>query len=867
MSISMPFAINSIVSRNMRIGVAAVLLSACLAAMVALAVDVRSRLIALERANSDNVQWVLTQAEVEILRLQLATQQALQDPQSSLHEVRLRYDLLFSRLAIFQHSPIYQPVLSGWRYDGDIKGLQAFLNQAVPLIDGPDPALRLALPGIVNELPGLHGLMRAMTVRATQDFAMLAEMQRKEMANTLIRLAAVTVLMVILLSFLVVALLRLYRQTRAQAEVNRLTAARLATVVQGSVDGIIVTEANGRIIDMNNAAEAMFGVQKMAVIGRDALKTLTPPDVSRQQQDQIDAVLPMLNQLGEAPFRMEIDGQRADGSRFPIELSLATAAALPGDYRYGREGPGLVMGFMRDISDRRRSEAALTEAAERAQAGERAKAEFLAVMSHEMRTPLNGMLGSVELLTDTALDLRQRELVTVLERSGQILLGHVNSVLDLTRAEAGQSVPRLRAVNLDMLIADCVANQTALAGAAGTQIVTTALSGPIGPVLTDQIRVGQIVLNLLGNAVKFTHNGKITVETEIVEPATDQQAANLVEIRVIDSGAGIAQDQLDRIFEDFVTLPSGQQTASGTGLGLGISRRLAQALGGEIGAESVLGEGSLFWLRLPLLPALAEDATDQPAPVLAKNTALDILMIEDNAINRFILKDFLQSAGHQVTEAVDGAEGISMAGAHCFDVILTDISMPGMNGVTVARQIRDGQQGGASQSTRIFALTAHALPEEIARFREAGMEGCLIKPINRADLLSALRKGNNAAPPALVEHDSLLDYGQIAAIATQIGPRQCAAVLRKIRAEGDALIGQILATAKTDTAEMIRICHHLGGSAGTIGACKLLTQLTEIQSQSKRGQPIAIRVAGLPKLWHRTAVLLDQSIIRYEQTL
>lgn len=860
MSMPMSISTNRPTHRNVRVGVTVVVLASCLAVMVALAVEVRNRLTALERANADNVQWVMAQAEVEMLRLQVAVQDAIYAPEADLQELRLRFNLLFSRVAILRKSPIYTAVWTGPSYEPDLSTMTTFLDRTVPLIDGADARLRAALPDLQRQMPDLHDVMRRLALRGTLDFAELAEDRRQTMARTLSRLAAVTVLMVAVLSLLVIALLRLYRQSRAQAEVNRLTGARLATVVATSVDGIVVTDMTGQILDFNPAAEAIFGHSREAVLGKDALKTLSPVDLAVPQQKLIDASLPMLAQAGAEPFRLEVDAQHADGTRFPVELSLMTAEALPGEAAGDGKNKGLFVGFVRDISDRKHTEAALTEAAVRAQAGERAKAEFIAVMSHEMRTPLNGMLGSVELLTDTALNARQRELVTVLERSGQILLGHVNSVLDLTRAEAGQSVPILRPVDLDQLLTDCVANQAGLAAAAATVIRVNALSGPIGMVMADPVRVGQIVLNLLGNAVKFTRNGTITVETEVVEPRRGPDGARLIELRVIDSGAGIPQDQLDRIFEDFVTLPGRTQSVEGTGLGLGISRRLAQAMGGEIGAESVVGEGSLFWLRLPLraAPVDIQTASQPPAPI-AKAIVLNILMIEDNSINRFILKDFLQSAGHRVTEASNGHAGLALAGAARYDVVLTDISMPGLDGVEVARSIRKGVLGGASREAKIFALTAHAMPAEKIRFREAGMDGCLIKPVNRADLLAALQLGAAEAP-----RPETLGLQQLNAMAAQIGPAQCAVILRKIRAEGDGLVVHFGPNAAWDESSLTRNCHQLAGLAGTIGAATLLAQLNEIQTRLKTGAATKTRVRALPKLWRDAAVLLDKAIVRYE---
>ncbi|HEX9858235.1 MAG TPA: ATP-binding protein [Paracoccaceae bacterium] len=849
--------------RNFRVAVAAVVILVCLAVIASLSLDVQRRLAALERANSDNVHWLVAQAEVEILRLQLVTQTTAHDPLADLDALRRRFDLLFSRVAVLQRGPVYARILEGPDYAAEIGALRAFLDRTVPLIDGPDAELRAALPGLLAELPDLHGHMRSLALRALGDFARLADDQRRSMAQTLIRLAGLTILLVVALSILALGLLWSFRRTQAQAEINRRTGARLETVVNTSADGIIVTDTAGKILDFNPAAEAMFGYSRAALIGRHAITTLCPPDVAAAQQHRVEAALPLLEVSGAEPFRLEMDARRADGSRFPIEVSLAAAGARDGDSG-GPNGAGsIVVGFLRDISERRRAEQALNEALERAQTGERAKAEFLAIMSHEMRTPLNGMLGSVELLADTGLDDRQRRLVSVLERSGQILLGHMNGVLDIAQAEAGQTLIARQPVDLDLMVADCVANQADLAAMTGTRIRVAQVSGPIGWGMADPTRLGQILLNLLGNAVKFTRAGTITVETEVIGAAGPDCPARMVEFRVIDSGAGIAQDQLDRIFEDFVTLDGGfPSRGGGTGLGLGISRRLARAMGGEIGAESVEGEGSLFWLRLPLPAVPAEAAADgdrsatEPGP-------MQVLVIEDNAINRFILRSFLESAGHRVTEAVDGEAGVAEAGARRFDVILTDISMPAMDGVETARRIRQGAGGAASRGARILALTAHALPEEEAQFREAGMACCLIKPVSRAVLLAALAENPVREAPATAA-GVVLDTWQLQTMAEQIGKDRLAGLLGRMLAEGHAVVARIegLRDALPDGVsgrELARLCHQLAGSAATFGALALRTQLIDAGSRLRQGDAAGAQLALVPALWQATATELSRA--------
>lgn len=723
--------------RRSRIMAAGALVLLLVGAITFLAFEVRDRLDALERANSDNTQWVMMQAEVEVLRLQqaIAEAQKVTDP-ARLDEVRRWFNVLYSRISMLEQSPIYAPLLATEGYETDHAFIRAYLDATVDLIDASDLELGGGLNRVAGDLPAVRAAAREMTLNALSDFAAQSDMNRESMAGTLIRLAVLVMALVLLLGSSAIILARLFLRSQAQAEALRVTGERLATIVTTSADGIVVTDVDGRIRAFNPAAGSIFGLGPDEVMGRNALKLLFAEEPEGPQQT---ALLTALRNPapGSDPLRIEVDARRKDGSTFPAEVSIARPSETVGS------DEGLVVAFVRDISDRRAAERDLTLALDRALAGERAKADFLAVMSHEMRTPLTGLLGSLELLRQGELTPVQRDLADVMERSGTLLLDHVNSVLDLSRAEASAGTAETAEFDLDRVVEDVIANQSGLARAAGNEIRLTLLSGPIGRVRGHGGRLRQILLNLVGNAVKFTRDGIITVETERL-PASKRDETPLVEFRVSDTGIGIPEADLDRIFEDFVTLDTGySRMADGTGLGLGIARRLVRALGGDIGAESEPGEGSLFWVRLPLpsVPDAAPPPDGVNALALHPVTSvppLDILLVDDHRTNRLIMRRFLESAGHRVTEAGDGESAVVEAGRRRFDTILMDISMPRMDGITATRAIRTGN--GPSAQSRILALTAHALPEERVAFRAAGMEACLTKPIGQQALLAALSR-------------------------------------------------------------------------------------------------------------------------------
>ncbi|NBE07833.1 hybrid sensor histidine kinase/response regulator [Paragemmobacter ruber] len=834
---------------RLRLGVALALALACLVIIGLLAHEVRAKLAALQRASSDNAQWVMMQTEVEVLRLQAAVHLARENPTSpALDEVRRWFNIVYSRISMLEQSAIYAPLMTQPAYQADHARLRGFVDSRVATIDGPDTRLATELAAMERDLPEIRGIARQMTLNALADFSAQSDQNRASISVILLRLAFVSFVLLLIVAGVAAVLALQIRRSEAQKRALADTGAWLSTIVDTSADGIVATDLDGVIRAFNPAAEAIFGLSASAVQGKNALDALLVEDASGgPQRDALRAALRNPDPAA-APLRIEVDARHGTRGSFPAEVSIARSRIAEA---------GLIVAFVRDISDRRAADAALTRARDSARAGERAKAEFLAVMSHEMRTPLTGLMGSMELLRRSIDNPDQQELLSVMETSGQILLDHVNSVLDVSRAEAGSIAVDRSTFDLDRLLDDVVANQAGLAAAAGNHLTHASLTGRFGLVTGDRGRLQQILLNLIGNAVKFTHGGEIRIEAERLGGTRD-----LVEIRVTDTGIGIPETDQDRIFDDFVTLDASYgRSAGGTGLGLGIARRLARAMDGTIGVESVEGEGSLFWLRLPLPAAGAEKLL--PGPVQRPPTATapapvptqappaapfagsraepgmgppqSVLLVEDNAINRFLLRRFLESGGHRVTEACDGVDGVERATEMRFDVILMDISMPRLDGVAATETIRSGN--GPSAQSRILALTAHALPQELARFRAAGMEATLTKPITRTALLAAVAGTlPDTAPPAapLNGDTAIMDDESLADLGTQLGPATAHRLIARLIDEADAIVAQLSRLdPAADAGQIAKLCHTLAGSSGTFGTRGLRVALQSVQTALK----------------------------------
>ena len=372
---------------------------------------------------------------------------------------------------------------------------------------------------------------------------------------------------------------------------------------------------------------------------------------------------------------------------------------------------------------RREAEAARHLAEGEAQSTQR----FLAVMSHEVRTPMNGVLGMAELLGGTELDARQREQVEVLEGSAQALLTILDDVLDYSKREAGAVVLESLPVDLVSLCHQVAMLVRPKADANGTEVLVEVEPGVPAHVSGDPTRLRQVLLNLLSNAVKFTADGRVTLRIG--------GRSGAVCIEVQDTGVGIAADRVDKIFEPFVQADaSTRRRFGGTGLGLAITRRLVDAMEGSIAIDSVIGEGSTFRLELPLVETRPQARTS-PAHATVPEGLL-VLVVDDNATNLLVARRVLESAGVEVVTADSGEEAIACVQRHQPAVVLMDLSMPGMDGWEATRRIRSLK--GPLANVPVLALTAHALPEIRARAESEGMQGYVTKPISRATLFDAI---------------------------------------------------------------------------------------------------------------------------------
>ncbi|MFO1034114.1 MAG: ATP-binding protein [Hyphomicrobiales bacterium] len=814
--------------------VAAIVISAL--AVLFLGMRVAERMEALQSAPQDNVQWSLAQLDVELLALDVAAkdaQLARGDEGLALKTLRQRFDIFYSRVNTIANLPLFRDNTLPEPTAHALAMIKTALERLAREIDGDDAALVAALPVVVADIESLRPQARFITLAGVKLYASESDATRSELSRLLEQTALVNTLLILAIGAALIFLARQIRISRRHAAELEQSSSRNASTVNASLDAIVVINMAGEIVEFNPAAVQTFGYSRNAAIGAQ-LDNLIIPERHRAAHR---AGLVRLRETGQGKVvgtgRVVMEALRSDGSEFPVEMSLAQSHA-PG----GR----VVTAFLRDISQRVEQEAELRRARDEALEGSRAKSQFLAMMSHEMRTPLNGVMALLDLLGAGKLTAKQKSYVETAAASAEILKQHVDDVLDLTRIQAGKLEFFPRVFNLVELLEEVQSLNLATAAQRGNRI-SLSVDMPEPYFVADRKRLHQVLTNLVGNAIKFTENGRISIAARFVNVKADVVT---LQFEVSDTGIGIAPDMQAAIFEDFVTLDTFEQrNASGTGLGLPICRSIVEGMGGTIGVESKPGDGARFWFRVPLKAAFADQVKSavitSKAALRKPRRALKVLVVEDNETNRFVARELLVSMGCHASLANNGAEGVAAAEAQRFDLILMDISMPVMNGWDAARAIRAG--AGASQNVRIVALTAHVLPGESALLKESGMDGFLVKPLRRDALLALLDEGQGVTRGATVLEmgaplrAGLISHGPLQEMKDLLGEAVFAERLAAFDKELQAGVRQLKSLCKAgDAAKLAALAHRLAGSASVFGAAGLVASLQELEVRGKAGR-------------------------------
>ena len=590
---------------------------------------------------------------------------------------------------------------------------------------------------------------------------MMTKVDTHEALASFRRLGAVTVIAsLITLSLIYLAAYLVWRLDKKRCslaqttEVLTVTEERLRFALDATSDGLWDWRIPGGDAYCNPAFFTMLGYTPSERI---------PDFISRLQEllhpDDRDSTVEAIRQVIATPHALELE-YRLLGQDARYRWVLSRGQVVERD-EAGK--PLRVVGTHINISERKKAEQdvldlnanlenKVKERTEQLQSANAAKSEFLAMMSHEIRTPMNAVLGLAQVLQDEPLEPGQKAMVRHIREAGDTLLHIINDILDFSKIEAGQMKMDMQPFHLSAVIERVDRLLRPAAASKGIYLMFGELPPHLGPVVSDALRLEQVLINLTNNAIKFTQKGGITVS--MFPQAVDDESLLRLRFEVKDTGIGIKSDALASLFHAFSQADSGiTRRFGGTGLGLAICKRIVETLGGAIGAESQEGQGSTFWFEMPFQKAenlLSSNENTQSDKLIAESDlqGLRVLAVDDSRINLMVLEKALQNEGVHVTLAGDGQQALHILEAqpHDFDVVLMDVQMPVMDGLTATRTIR---QNPNLAGLPVIALTAGVLPEERQAALDAGVTEFLPKPLDLKHMkerLSAFSPSPKSSP-------------------------------------------------------------------------------------------------------------------------
>jgi PAS domain S-box-containing protein len=772
-------------------------LAVCLSAVAVLAWRVVDASRDLRLYMAEDSSWVIAQLEVDHQHVLLALQEHLNQtaPQDgSLSEVLLKFDIYFSRVqTVLSHTATVKDfVAEREEFDARLEIIRNNLSSVTPLVD----ALR---PGDLAGVAQMNALMaevmpdiRYVVVTAVQTWQRRAQMLRLQREAVLEQFLTAGALALALILGLLAVSAHLYRQSALRNTMVERLDSNLRASFEAALDGVIVSDAEGRILLFNSAAETLFNQRRAAVIGR-SISILLPPRAGQRQP--VDAR--QLIQQIERRRRRRLRLRGRDGQMLPISVSAV------GDT--GSSGLPIHVGFVRDISSVVMMERQRRQAARRAERDAAEKVRFLAATSHELRTPMQGVLGAIDLVLRQQSDPGIQSLLHIAQESAVAALDQIDHVLEVTALDDVAQPERAdEPFSAATIAADLIAAAIRNGPQEGLDIRLDLVGDVPSEVIGKPRAFRQTLRNLISNAVKFGAGKPIILRLSSPMP-------HRLRVEVEDAGIGIDPADQARIFDDFETLDRGYARVSGgIGIGLGIVRRAVRSMGGTVGVTSRLGKGSIFWFEIPTSPAPAQTALAAPdAPLRA-------LVVDDLSVNRLLVQKMIHTLGHRADKAGDGMTAVRMASLQRYDMIFMDISMPGMDGIEATRQIRTE---GASCHTTIIGFTANLQPADHARALAAGMREILYKPVRPTDIERALYPPKLPASVAVLPPEDEGIFDSVDLLANSLGIDRLRGVVRQMTDSFHALLDD--PSGHTDLAELASQAHKCAGGAAIIGALPL----------------------------------------------
>jgi PAS domain S-box-containing protein len=632
----------------------------------------------------------------------------------------------------------------------------------------------------------------------------------------------------VMLTGLLLVMDRMLLSAMKRSDALTTSSRQLEATVAGSMDAIVIADGFSKIIEYNSSAEGVFGWTREEIIGKTMEEIFFLEGLGNTYKNAMNQTLEREISGVYYPTRVELSGTRRNGEKFPVELNMTFVE---------HKNDAIFMSYIRDISERKMAEQELIAARDRAESAGKAKSQFLAVMSHEMRTPLAGIVGVMDLLGTTKLTKKQNHYLQMATSSSKILLDHINNSLDITRIDAGELKASFQEFDIADMAKSLVEVLKLLATEKDLELRLQLEKNKKLFFLGDCPKIRQILTNLIGNAIKFTDQGNISLSITGI----DDTETSIVNFIITDTGLGIATENQEKIFEDFIAITHGDQNQiRSDGMGLPISRKIARLMGGDIKVESEIGKGAKFTLSLPLKRVRKNKIKGSKPSELSKlkHQNINALVVEDNNINGEVLTDMLEEMGHSVSRASNGLEALDQANIQLFDIIFMDINMPFMGGIETTHIIRANSK--LNSKTRIIGLTAHSNDDFGEKAKQAGMDYFFTKPIR----LEILTKIIFETVP-INQTEVIVEFSPVLTnLFETLGREKVLRIGEKFFEELDVFIQQSIDGFFTeDHVALVEAIHKMKGAAMLLGQNLLETPLDKLECHTREGDTTDLQIS------------------------
>lgn len=804
---------------------------------------------------TDNETWVVSQLEVDYLKLALAVERIRSrgtagspavDWPTLWSDVMERFDIYYSRVGTVANK------IGSWsEASGDWKESLQVLEQLVlhrdliaSLLDSADKdGGQVRMDALDTLLAATAVDVRDLSVRSLGNLALQANERRKDYIQELRSILIQSMSMVLVMALTSLGAWLLYRQVGIKAAAEQRQRENLFRVFDAKPDAILLTHEDHRIRWMNRAAAELFGIREDEAPGRNALDGFFPGTKRSAVQGKVHPLLDTVRDSGPSTFRDIV--RRAGGGTLPVEVTQVRLMAESGD--------DTTVLFIRDISQTQRALRALRRERRLAEAEAVRYQRFLAVMSHEIRSPLHAIIASLDLARQRPEAAALADLHGIALDAAQVALEEADAVLEIGRAEHEMNTTEPAIFTPADTIRTLVEMNGPAALRRGTQITVEVGPDADGPVTGLRACFWHAVANLLANAVKFTHDGTIRLRLF----RTDGK----LRVEVVDTGPGISSEQQELIFRDHYTrdpVPGGQE--KGAGLGLGVFVSAVQAMSGRYGLDSQIGQGSTFWFTFPAPPA--EKAAAVPSPTQAPGSTalpvdLRVLVVDDSHVNRTLIRQMFVSLGMSADLAASGSEAVALARGVAYDLILMDLSMPELDGFGAAAAIRES---GASQKASIVALTANVLARQQVEKPGSDFDGLLLKPLRLDELRASLAQVRYRPAASRSDLPPVIDDVAANDVMSMLVPSVIQPLLSALMDEARDL-ARDLDRGGAEATLSTRF-HRVAGSAGMLGAGRLRALALEGEQACKDGKTAPPQDFRL--LWSQT---LDETTRSWDALL